>query len=68
VLTRPAPQVIYDANDVVLSMPPIINGEHSKITLGMSPRATFISYSGAAAGPFNRQHPSWPGRHEERAD
>lgn len=25
--------VIYDANDVVLSMPPIINGEHSKITL-----------------------------------
>lgn len=25
--------VIYDANGVVLSMPPIINGDHSKITL-----------------------------------
>lgn len=25
--------VIYDANDVVCSLPPIINGEHSKITL-----------------------------------
>ena len=25
--------VIYDSNDVVLSMPPIINGNHSKITL-----------------------------------
>jgi len=25
--------VIYDSNDVVCSMPPIINGEHSKITL-----------------------------------
>lgn len=25
--------VIYDSNDVVLSLPPIINGEHSKITL-----------------------------------
>lgn len=25
--------VIYDSNDVVLSMPPIINGDHSKITL-----------------------------------
>jgi len=29
----PVYPVIYDANDVVLSMPPIINGEHSKITL-----------------------------------
>lgn len=25
--------VIYDSNDVVCSLPPIINGEHSKITL-----------------------------------
>jgi phenylalanyl-tRNA synthetase beta chain len=25
--------VIKDANGVVLSLPPIINGEHSKITL-----------------------------------
>lgn len=25
--------VIYDANGVVLSLPPIINGDHSKITL-----------------------------------
>ena len=25
--------VIYDSNDVVLSLPPIINGDHSKITL-----------------------------------
>ena len=29
----PAYPVIYDANGVVLSMPPIINGDHSKITL-----------------------------------
>lgn len=29
----PVYPVIYDANNVVLSMPPIINGEHSKITL-----------------------------------
>lgn len=29
----PVYPVIYDANGVVLSMPPIINGEHSKITL-----------------------------------
>ena len=29
----PVYPIIYDANDVVLSMPPIINGEHSKITL-----------------------------------
>lgn len=25
--------IIYDSNDVVLSLPPIINGDHSKITL-----------------------------------
>ena len=25
--------VIYDQNDVVLSLPPIINGDHSKISL-----------------------------------
>ncbi|XP_052286915.1 phenylalanine--tRNA ligase beta subunit-like [Dreissena polymorpha] len=30
---KPVYPVIYDANGVVLSMPPIINGEHSKITL-----------------------------------
>uniref|UniRef100_U5EXX1 Phenylalanine--tRNA ligase beta subunit n=1 Tax=Corethrella appendiculata TaxID=1370023 RepID=U5EXX1_9DIPT len=29
----PVYPVIYDANGVVLSMPPIINGDHSKITL-----------------------------------
>merc|ERR1719297_640629 len=29
----PVYPVIYDANDVVLSLPPIVNGEHSKITL-----------------------------------
>eukprot|EP01086_Lenisia_limosa_P018083 TRINITY_DN966_c0_g1_i2.p1 TRINITY_DN966_c0_g1~~TRINITY_DN966_c0_g1_i2.p1 ORF type:complete len:595 (-),score=199.60 TRINITY_DN966_c0_g1_i2:32-1816(-) len=29
----PVYPVIYDSNGVVLSMPPIINGEHSKITL-----------------------------------
>jgi len=30
---KPVYPVIYDANGVVLSMPPIINGDHSKITL-----------------------------------
>lgn len=30
---KPVYPVIYDANGVVLSMPPIINGEHSKISL-----------------------------------
>ncbi|CAL1531271.1 unnamed protein product [Lymnaea stagnalis] len=30
---KPVYPVIYDKNRVVLSMPPIINGEHSKITL-----------------------------------
>jgi len=29
----PVYPVIYDANRVVLSLPPIINGDHSKITL-----------------------------------
>ena len=29
----PVYPVIYDSNNVVLSMPPIINGEHSKISL-----------------------------------
>ena len=29
----PVYPVIYDSNRVVLSMPPIINGDHSKITL-----------------------------------
>jgi phenylalanyl-tRNA synthetase beta chain len=29
----PVYPVIYDANNVVLSLPPIINGDHSKITL-----------------------------------
>jgi phenylalanyl-tRNA synthetase beta chain len=29
----PVYPVIYDSNDVVLSMPPIINGDHSKISL-----------------------------------
>lgn len=30
---KPVYPIIYDSNNVVLSMPPIINGEHSKITL-----------------------------------
>ncbi|KAF2405248.1 phenylalanyl-tRNA synthetase beta chain [Trichodelitschia bisporula] len=30
---KPLYPVIYDSNDVVLSLPPIINGNHSKITL-----------------------------------
>lgn len=30
---KPTYPVLYDANGVVLSLPPIINGEHSKITL-----------------------------------
>lgn len=30
---KPVYPVIYDSNGVVLSMPPIINGEHSKISL-----------------------------------
>ncbi|XP_039249843.2 phenylalanine--tRNA ligase beta subunit-like [Styela clava] len=30
---KPVYPIIYDSNGVVLSMPPIINGEHSKITL-----------------------------------
>ncbi|XP_020492522.1 phenylalanine--tRNA ligase beta subunit [Labrus bergylta] len=30
---KPLYPVIYDSNGVVLSMPPIINGDHSKITL-----------------------------------
>ena len=29
----PVHPVIYDSNRTVLSLPPIINGEHSKITL-----------------------------------
>lgn len=29
----PVYPVIYDSNGVVLSLPPIINGNHSKITL-----------------------------------
>jgi phenylalanyl-tRNA synthetase beta chain len=31
---KPVYPVIYDQNGIVLSMPPIINGDHSKITLG----------------------------------
>ena len=30
---KPVYPLILDANDTVLSMPPIINGEHSKITV-----------------------------------
>uniref|UniRef100_UPI003AABA913 phenylalanine--tRNA ligase beta subunit n=1 Tax=Centroberyx gerrardi TaxID=166262 RepID=UPI003AABA913 len=30
---KPAYPIIYDSNGVVLSMPPIINGDHSKISL-----------------------------------
>ncbi|XP_071945670.1 phenylalanine--tRNA ligase beta subunit-like [Antedon mediterranea] len=30
---KPVYPVIYDSNNIVLSMPPIINGDHSKLTL-----------------------------------
>ena len=36
--------VIYDANGVVLSMPPIINGDHSKISLNT--KNVFIECTG----------------------
>lgn len=36
--------VIYDRNDVVLSMPPIINGDHTKITLNT--KNVFIDVTG----------------------
>jgi phenylalanyl-tRNA synthetase beta chain len=40
ITSSPVYPVIYDANDTVLSLPPIINGEHSKISL--STRDVFI--------------------------
>lgn len=40
----PVYPVIYDANNVVLSMPPIINGDHSKITLNT--KNVFIECTG----------------------
>jgi len=40
----PVYPVIYDSNDIVLSMPPIINGDHSKITLNT--RNVFIECTG----------------------
>jgi phenylalanyl-tRNA synthetase beta subunit len=39
-LCSPVYPVIYDANRTVCSLPPIINGEHSKISL--STRNVFI--------------------------
>ncbi|XP_043848385.1 phenylalanine--tRNA ligase beta subunit [Dromiciops gliroides] len=41
---KPVYPVIYDSNGVVLSMPPIINGDHSKITL--KTRNVFIECTG----------------------
>ncbi|XP_051839424.1 phenylalanine--tRNA ligase beta subunit [Antechinus flavipes] len=41
---KPLYPVIYDSNGVVLSMPPIINGNHSKITL--KTRNVFIECTG----------------------
>ncbi|XP_068960622.1 phenylalanine--tRNA ligase beta subunit [Petaurus breviceps papuanus] len=41
---KPLYPVIYDSNGVVLSMPPIINGDHSKITL--KTRNVFIECTG----------------------
>jgi phenylalanyl-tRNA synthetase beta chain len=40
----PVYPVIYDSNGVVLSMPPIINGDHSKITLNT--KNVFIECTG----------------------
>ena len=40
----PVYPIIYDSNDVVLSMPPIINGDHSKITLNT--KNVFIECTG----------------------
>ena len=46
-ITKDAPlhPVIYDSNNTVLSLPPIINGEHSKITLNT--RNVFIEVIGS---------------------
>uniref|UniRef100_A0A5F9C7D2 Phenylalanine--tRNA ligase beta subunit n=1 Tax=Oryctolagus cuniculus TaxID=9986 RepID=A0A5F9C7D2_RABIT len=41
---KPLYPVIYDSNGVVLSMPPIINGEHSKITVNT--KNVFIECTG----------------------
>ena len=41
---EPLYPVIYDANNVVLSLPPIINGEHSKMTDSM--KNIFIESTG----------------------
>uniref|UniRef100_A0A8C5XBD1 Phenylalanine--tRNA ligase beta subunit n=1 Tax=Microcebus murinus TaxID=30608 RepID=A0A8C5XBD1_MICMU len=41
---KPLYPVIYDSNGVVLSMPPIINGDHSKITVNT--RNVFIECTG----------------------
>ena len=41
---QPLYPVIYDANNVVLSLPPIINGEHSKMTGNM--KHIFIESTG----------------------
>uniref|UniRef100_A0A8C5U2G8 Phenylalanine--tRNA ligase beta subunit n=1 Tax=Malurus cyaneus samueli TaxID=2593467 RepID=A0A8C5U2G8_9PASS len=41
---KPRYPVIYDSNGVVLSMPPIINGDHTKISL--STRNVFIECTG----------------------
>uniref|UniRef100_A0A8C9UB87 Phenylalanine--tRNA ligase beta subunit n=1 Tax=Scleropages formosus TaxID=113540 RepID=A0A8C9UB87_SCLFO len=41
---KPVFPVIYDSNGIVLSMPPIINGDHSKITLNT--KNVFIECTG----------------------
>ena len=40
----PVYPVIYDSNNVVLSMPPIINGDHSKISVNT--KNVFIECTG----------------------
>ena len=40
--------VIYDSNGIVLSLPPIINGDHSKIT--MNTRNVLIEVSSIVSG------------------
>ncbi|KZT12764.1 phenylalanyl-tRNA synthetase [Laetiporus sulphureus 93-53] len=47
----PVYPIIYDTNDTVLSMPPIINSEHSKITLNT--RNVFIDITGTDETKLN---------------
>ena len=49
---KPLYPVIYDANEVVLSLPPIINGEHSKMTENM--KNIFIESTGTDLTKLNK--------------